>query len=50
MGLKNLKDAQRDLVSLRTWLVGISHEAATSLDEAGSELLTLHALGIGGEL
>ena len=50
MGLKNLKDAQRDLLSLRTWLVGISHDAAASLDEAGTELLTLHALGIGGEL
>ena len=50
MGLKNLKDAQRELLSLRTWLLAISHDAATSLDEAGEELLTLHALGIDGEL
>ena len=50
MGLKGLKDARRELMSLRTWLLGISHDAAASLDEAGEELLTLHALGIDGEL
>ena len=50
MGLKTLKDARRELMSLRTWLLAISHDAAVSLDEAGDELLTLHALGIDGEL
>ena len=50
MGLESWKAAQRELASLRKWLLGISYDAATSLDEAGEELLTLHRLGIGGEL
>ena len=49
-GLEESQRCQHDLLSLRTWLVGISHDAAVSLDKAGTELLTLHALGIGGEL
>lgn len=50
MGLKSLSDAQDELKSLRSFLAGISDSAVTSLDEAGQELLTLHDLGVTGEL
>ncbi|MEM8568321.1 MAG: transposase, partial [Bacteroidota bacterium] len=50
MGLNKLKDAQKELKALRSWLAGISHDAVTSLDEAGADLLTLHSLGVSGEL
>jgi transposase-like protein len=50
MGLNAYKEAQMEYRSLRKWLEGISHSAANSLDEAGEELLTLHKLGITGEL
>jgi putative transposase len=48
--LNSLEDARKELASLRTWLSGLSAAAATSLDEVGEELLTLHHLGINGEL
>ena len=50
MGLSSFQEAQRELAALRKWLLAISHSAANSLDEAGEELLTLHKLGITGEL
>lgn len=50
MGLKSLKDAQDEMLELRSWLAAISDSAASSLDEAGDDLLTLHSLGISGEL
>ncbi|MBE9108257.1 transposase [Nodosilinea sp. LEGE 07298] len=50
MGLATLPLAQMAYKELRAWLESISHEAAASLDEAGVELLTVHALGVTGEL
>jgi len=50
MGLSSYTDAKREYASLRKWLEGISYDAARSLEEAGEELLTLHALGVTGEL
>lgn len=50
MGLNSLADARKELVALREWVAGLSADAATSLDEVGEELLTLHTLGITGEL
>lgn len=50
MGLKSYKDAQKEMTKLKTWLLAISYDAAMSLDEAGDHLLTLHKLGIDGEL
>lgn len=50
MNLKSFTDAQKEYRSLRSWLKGIADSAATSLDEAGEELLTIHKLGITGEL
>ena len=40
----------REYKSLAEWLEQISPDAASSLQEAGMELLTLHKLGIAGEL
>jgi transposase-like protein len=50
MALNSLADARTELAALREWLAGLSAQAAASLDEGGEELLTLHALGISGEL
>ena len=50
MGLKRFEEARKEMTKLRTWLLSISYDAATSLDEAGEDLLTLHKLGIDGEL
>lgn len=50
MALDSLADARTELAALREWVGGLSAQAATSLDEVGEELLTLHALGISGEL
>lgn len=50
MGLNSLADAQTELRRLREWLESISHDAVASLDECGSELLSVHALGITGVL
>lgn len=50
MALNSLGDARTELASLREWVAGVSVQAAASLDEVGEELLTLHALGITGEL
>jgi transposase-like protein len=38
------------LAALREWVGGLSADAAASLDEVGEELLTLHTLGVTGEL
>ena len=43
MALNSLSDARRELA-------GLSAEAAASLDEGGEDLLTLHRLGITGDL
>ena len=50
MNLRSFSEAQKEYGTLRHWLEEISDAAAESLDEAGEELLTLHALGITGEL
>jgi putative transposase len=50
MTLNSLADARKELVALREWVVGLSAEAAASLDEVGDELLTLHSLDLTGEL
>jgi hypothetical protein len=49
MTLDSLSDARKELTTLREWVVGLSADAAASLNEVGEELLTLHALGITGE-
>jgi len=50
MTLNSLSDARKELAALREWVAGLSAEAAASLDEVGEELLTLHTLGVTGEL
>ena len=50
MSLRSFDEALRELNSLIAWLEEISPDAATSLREAGTDLLTLHTLGIAGEL
>lgn len=50
MTLNALSDARKELAALRERVAGLSGEAAASLDEVGADLLTLHALGVTGEL
>jgi transposase-like protein len=50
MALNTFKDAEKELEALRAWLAELSVEAENSLKEAGPDLLTLHKLGITGEL
>lgn len=49
MGLNDLKQAERELELLADWLTTISFDAEKSLREAGSELLTVHSLGLRGK-
>ncbi len=50
MALSSLSDARKELAALREWVAGLSADAAASVDEGGEELLTLHKLGLTGEL
>lgn len=50
MNLSSFEDAQAELQSFAHWLTEVSQGAVESLEEAGAELLTLHALGVTGEL
>jgi transposase-like protein len=50
MNLKSFEDAKKDLASLIEWLAEISIEAESSMQEVGMELLTVHELGVVGEL
>lgn len=50
MNLKTLEDAKRDLAEFIMWLSEISIEAENSMREVGLELLTVHALGVSGDL
>lgn len=50
MALRSFEDARDELNSLTAWLEQISPDAAVSLQEAGTDLLTLHKLGVAGEL
>lgn len=49
MGLRSHKEALREYKLLKDWLSTISHDAEKSLDEAGSELLTVIDLGLTGD-
>ncbi len=49
MGLNSQAAAEREFESLANWLSTISLDAEKSLREAGSELLTVHELGLVGE-
>ena len=49
MGLNSHHSAKAELEALADWLSAISHDGEASLREAGSELLTVHALGMTGE-
>lgn len=48
MGLNSQAAAEKEFESLANWLSTISHDAEKSLNEAGVELLTVHALGLTG--
>ena len=50
MSVKSFDDALRELQSLGTWLAEVSCDAQSSLEEVGHELLTLHMLGVAGDL
>ena len=50
MGLVDYNEALKELVSFTQWLSEISHEAHSSMEEVGNELLTLHKLGLTKEL
>jgi transposase-like protein len=48
MGLNSHAVAEKEFESLANWLSTISYDAEKSLHEAGTELLTVHALGLTG--
>jgi len=48
MGLTDQKAAEREFQLLADWLQTINPDAVKSLNEAGSELFTVHALGLTG--
>lgn len=50
MATNSYVEAKIEYQKLVRWLEKISTEAANSLEEAGDELLTLHKLGVTGEL
>jgi putative transposase len=50
MGIVDHQVAKNEMASLMTWLADISIDAESSLQESGSELLTVHELGISGVL
>jgi len=50
MSTNSYTDAKAEYKKLFKWLENISVDAASSLEEAGEELLTLHKLGVTGEL
>lgn len=50
MSLKSLDEAKKELASLIVWLSEISTEAENSMNEVGMELLTVHQLGVVGDL
>lgn len=50
MGLNSFDSAKIELRRLRDWLETMSFDAAKSLDESGLDLLTVHELGVTGEL
>ncbi len=50
MNLKSFEDAKKEMTSLIEWVAEISIEAESSMNEVGMELLTVHELGVSGEL
>lgn len=48
MGLNSQAAAEKEFESLANWLSTINHDAEKSLNEAGAELLTVHAIGLTG--
>lgn len=48
MGLTDQKSAEREFELLADWLQTINPDAVKSLNEAGAELFTVHALGLTG--
>ena len=50
MNLVSIEEAKKELSSLILWLSEISIEAENSMKEVGSEILTVHSLGITGDL
>jgi putative transposase len=50
MGMVDSTAAKKEMATLLTWLSEISIDAERSLEEAGSELLVVHELGISGVL
>lgn len=50
MGLTSFEDALKELISFTQWLSTISHEAQSSMEEVGEELLTVHKLKLTREL
>lgn len=50
MNLKSFDEAKKELASLIVWLSEISIEAENSMTEVGLELLTVHRLGVIGDL
>ncbi len=46
MGLVSFDEALKELLSFTEWLSSISHEAHSSIEEVGEELLTVHKLGL----
>lgn len=50
MGLTTVESARTEVRRLRDWLSGISDDAVGSLDECGADLLTVHELGLSGDL
>jgi len=50
MNLVSFEEAKKELGNLIVWLGEISVEAESSMNEVGLELLTVHQLGVAGEL
>jgi putative transposase len=50
MGLTQYEDAQKELKSIEHWLSNISQDAASSVREVGEELITVHRLGLTGNI
>ena len=50
LGMERLEDAHAEMGRVVSWLRPVNSSAAESLEEGFDELLTVHALGVGGTL
>jgi transposase-like protein len=50
LGMERLEDANAEMGRVVSWLRSVNSSAAESLEEGFDELLTVHALGVGGTL